>query len=56
MIQPLYTGVCSEMDEVQGAEAERGGSVLKYMTDPECRMQRSNSPFLTIIIVAPSAA
>ena len=35
------------MDEVQGAEAERGGSVLKYMTDPECRMQRSNSPFMT---------
>ena len=28
---------CVRMDKMQGAEAEGAGSVLKYMTKPECR-------------------
>ena len=39
--------VCSEPDEVQGVKTEGEGSVPKYMTDPESRRQRSNSPVMT---------
>ena len=28
---------CDRMAKMQGAEAEGAGSVLKYMTKPECR-------------------
>ena len=28
---------CVRMGKMQGAEAEGAGSVLKYMTKPECR-------------------
>ena len=38
---------CVRMAKMQGAEAEGAGSVLKYMTKPECRQQRSRMAIMT---------
>lgn len=37
----------AEPDGVQGAQTEGEGVYKKYMTDPECRRQRSNTPVMS---------